>query len=156
MAGDGGCWIKRQSLSSLNSNEFLLDFASNSRFRGADVDVDLGANSEFREIDAGLDGEAGAGDDPALVVRLQVVHVGAGAMHLFADRVTGAMDEVLAESPILNIGPGGVIDLEAVNDFATRDGGLDTLDGAIAGVAHYFENVLERGGRRWRRNSRSR
>ena len=76
-------------------------------------------------------------------------------MHLFTDRVTRTMDEVLAESAILNIGSGGIIDLEAVKDLAKRDGGLDTLDGAIAGVANYFEDILERGGRSGCRNSRS-
>ena len=81
-------------------------------------------------------------------MRLQVVHVSARAMHLLADGVAGAMNEVIAEAAILNIGPGGIIDLKTVQDLAASDGALDTLDGAIASVTHYFENVLESGGRR--------
>ncbi len=113
-AGERGC------SSSLNSNEFALNFASNSGLRGAHVDIHFGANAEFRKVDAGFDGEAGSGDDAPLIVSFQIVHVGAGAMHLFTDGVAGAMDEVFAKSLVLYIGPGGVIDVEAVNDFAAQ------------------------------------
>ena len=92
----------------------------------------------------------------AFVVGFQVVHVRARAVHLFADGVSGAMDEVLAESLVLNVGAGGVIDFETVQDLAARDGGLDALDGAIAGVAHHFEDILRERWAAMRRNSRSR
>src|SRR5580698_5423443 len=133
--------------SSLNSNEFLLDFASNSRLRCAHVDVNFRANTKFRKVHARFDGETSAGDHPALVVRFEVIHIGARAMHLFADGVAGTMDEIIPESLILNIGPGGVINLESVKNFAASDRSLHALDGAIAGIAHYLKDILQ-GGRR--------
>ena len=96
----------------------MLYFASNQRLSCADVDVYFRANAELREIDARLNREAGSCDDLALVVGLQVVHVRAGAVHFFANRMAGAMDEVFAEPLILDIASGGVIDIEAVNNFA--------------------------------------
>ena len=80
----------------LNINKFLLDFTGDLRVPCADVDVYFGANSKFGEIDAGLNGEAGAGDDPAHVVSLEVVHVRAVAMYFFTNRMAGAMHEKFA------------------------------------------------------------
>src|SRR5208282_3046898 len=45
------------------------------------------------------------------------------------------------------IGSGRVIDFEAVKKFAARDGGLNTLDGAVPGITDHFENVLKSGRR---------
>src|SRR5262249_49843595 len=56
-----------------------------------DEHVDLAADAELGEVDARLDGEAGARQDAALLVGLQVVHVGAVAVDLLADRVPGAV-----------------------------------------------------------------
>ena len=46
------------------------------------------------EVDARLDGEPGAGHQPALVVRFVIVQVRAVAVHGFAEAVAGAMHDV--------------------------------------------------------------
>src|SRR5579863_136950 len=134
--------------SSSNINEFLLSLAGNSRLVCAHINVDLRANTKFGQIDAGLDGETGSRNDPALVVRLKVIHISAGAVDLLADGVAGAMNEVITEAAILNIGSGGIIHFKTVQGLATLDSTLDTLDGAIASVTHHVENILESRGRR--------
>jgi len=65
--------------------------------RGRHVDVDLRAyRHRFGEVNPGLDREAGAGDDQALVSRFEVVDVGAVPVDGRADRMPGAVQEVLA------------------------------------------------------------
>src|ERR671928_1673311 len=85
-------------------NDFGLDgLARDFDVFVGDVDVDLGADAEAAfEVDAGLDGEAGAWDDAARVARLEVVDVGAVAVPLFADGVAGAVRELLAVAGALN------------------------------------------------------
>ena len=53
------------------------------------------------------------GNQAAVVVRLVVVHVDAVAVHLVAEAVAGAMDELRAESGALDHVAGRAIDFEA-------------------------------------------
>src|SRR4029077_13645150 len=90
--------------------------------------------AELGQVDAGLDGEADAGDDAALVARLQVVDVHAVAVDLVADRMAGAMEEVGAEAALLDEAAGHVVHLVAV-DGASRGGRiLHEADGGVAGA----------------------
>src|SRR6266850_7305100 len=58
------------------------------------ADVDLAADPETpRQVDARLDGEAGVGQVPAGVVRLEVVVVHAVAVPVVIDAVAGAVQE---------------------------------------------------------------
>ena len=66
--------------------------------RGVDEHVDLAAHAELVEVDPRLDREAGPAQHQALVVRLEVVHVGAVAVDFLADVVAGAVDEVCGRS----------------------------------------------------------
>ena len=47
---------------------------------GIDEDIDLAPHAELRQINTRLDGKAGARQDESLLVRFQVIHVGAVAM----------------------------------------------------------------------------
>ena len=97
--------------------------------RGGDH-VDLAADAELRslrgEVDAGLDGEAGVGQDQALVVGFEVVEVGAAAVEFAADVVAGAMGEALGEAGAADDGARGVVGLPA------GDGGLAAKAGSTA------------------------
>ena len=64
--------------------------------RSVDVDVDFEADAEFGEVDARLDRKAGAAEDAAGFVRLEIVHVRAVAVHLLPDAVPRAVDESVA------------------------------------------------------------
>src|ERR1043166_4829548 len=69
----------------------------------ADVNVDLGADAEFAfEVNAGLNREENARGDEARVARLEVVDVHAVAVAFFADRMAGAMGELLAVAGTLD------------------------------------------------------
>src|SRR5205823_6580782 len=76
-----------------------------------DEDVDLAPDTELLEIDPRLDREAGAAQDQALLVGLQVVHVGAIAVDFLADIVAGAVDEIAAIAGLVNHAATGGVDL---------------------------------------------
>src|SRR5882672_7991435 len=77
-------------------HDLALDFTSDFRAAGADQHVDFAAYSELRQINPGLDREAGIGQDAALVVDLEVVHIGAVSVNFGADRMARAMNKVVA------------------------------------------------------------
>src|SRR4051812_2807403 len=78
----------------LKKNELGLQRTGDRGLALADEHVDLRAHAEVLRVDARLDGKAGAGDQPPLVVRLVVVHVHAVAVDLGAEAVPRAMDEL--------------------------------------------------------------
>ncbi len=64
--------------------------------------VDFTAYAELAgEVDPGLDGEAGAGENKTLVVGLEVVQVGAAAVEFGGDVVAGAVGELGAEACVV-------------------------------------------------------
>src|SRR3984893_18101154 len=68
-----------------------------------DCHVEFAAHAEAsRQINSRLDREAGAIDERAMVVGVERVEVGAGAMNLASDRVAGPMDELLTEAGALD------------------------------------------------------
>ena len=64
--------------------------------RARDDHVDFGPDAEVVEVDARLDREAGAGQQPPVVVRFVVVHVDAVAVHRLAEAVAGAVQDLVA------------------------------------------------------------
>src|SRR5204863_2372856 len=87
-----------------NGNDLSLDrLAGDFDVFVADVDVDLGADAELAFlVDAGLDGKTNAGGNESRVARLEVVDVHAVAVAFFADRMAGAMGELLGETGALD------------------------------------------------------
>src|SRR5260370_34758873 len=107
-----------------------------------DINIHLGSDSELRQIDARLNRETRSRNNSALIVRFEIVHIRARAVHFFADGVPSAVDEILAESLFLDMFTGGVINLEALDGFIPADGCGHAFDRAVAGAAHHFEYIL--------------
>src|SRR5579864_6902041 len=107
--------IARQRSRSQNGNDGLLDFARDPSVVLFNVDVHLAAHAEIGQVDAGFDREARTRNHAAGVVRLEIVHVGAVAMHVFADRVSRAVDEILPVAVPCDHSAGGVV------HFPTRE-----------------------------------
>src|SRR5690606_3296610 len=104
----------------------------NCRVAGADDHVDLRAHAPAAGIDARLDGEAGTRQQPAVVMRLVVVHVHAVAVHLFAQAVPGPMDELVAVPRGVDHAATGPVDLEATNVAAVASRLFDERHGGVA------------------------
>src|SRR5262245_24053041 len=116
-----------------NGNHFGLDAAGHMDLVvGVYKHVVLETNAELRQVDSRLDREARALEDATLVVRLQVVHVGAVAVDLFADRMTGAVHELIAVSRFLDDITRGVVDFPTVHCLADREAVAHFVDGRIA------------------------
>ncbi len=114
--------------------------------------VDLAAYAELAgEVDAGFDGEAGVGEEEALVVGFEVVEVGAVAVEDDGDVVAGAVGKEVAEAGVADDGAGGVVGLPACDGAGGlarggRVGALYGFDGGVAGVADGVEDELLAGG----------
>src|SRR5690349_20916864 len=128
--------------------KLLLNLPGNPGLARSNIDVYFGSDSKLRQVNARLDGETRSRDNSALIVRLQVVHIRACAMNLFADGVPGAMHKILAESLLLDVASGGVIHIESMDHFVIADSRRHALDSSIASVAHNFEDIPDRVGRR--------
>src|SRR5947209_17916923 len=76
--------------SPLNQNQFTLDFTSYFSGAVADQHVHLAAYTEFAgQINPRLDGKTGVGNDLAIILGLQVINVGAVAVDVHADGMSG-------------------------------------------------------------------
>ena len=126
----------------LDPHQFPLDFAGDPGFAGGGEHVDLAADAELGKVDAGFDGEAGVGQDLALVVGFKVVEMRAGAVDFVGDVVAGAVGEPLGESGGANYVAGGIVGLKAADRLAGCERLLDGADGGIAGIAHGGEDEL--------------
>src|SRR5437588_3395807 len=76
---------KGKNLHRSHQHDGFLFFAGDLRHARADEHVHFAAHAEFRQIDSGLDGEAGVGHELALVLGLEVIHVGAVGVYGGAD-----------------------------------------------------------------------
>ena len=130
----------------LYAHEFALDFAGDPGFGLGGEHVDFAADAELGEVDAGLDGEAGVGENAALVVGFEVVEVRAGAVDFVGDVVAGAVGEVLGETGGADDGAGGIVGFESADGAASGKSLLDGGDGGVAGVADGFKDELLAGG----------
>src|SRR5262249_35882264 len=85
---------------------------------GRDEHVDLAANAELGQVDAGLDRKARAREDETLLVRLEVVHVGPGAVRFLADAVARPAAERRPVAGLVNDVAGGGVDFPAAQGRA--------------------------------------
>jgi hypothetical protein len=115
---------------------------------GAGDHVDFAADAELAgKVEAGFDGEAGVGQEEALVVGFEVVEVSAVAVDADGDVVAGAVGEEGGEAGVADDVAGGVVGLPAGDGTAFGVGALDDGDGGVAGVADGVEDeVLAIGG----------
>ena len=122
-----------------DAQEFVLARAGDDCSIWIGNHVDLVADTELAgEVEAGLDGEAGVGQDEALVVSFEVVEVGSAAVEFGADVVAGAMGEEVGETGGTDDVAGGVVCLPA---YDGRVGGERLLDGRDGGVASVADDV---------------
>src|SRR5262249_5742340 len=113
-------------------DNIALDVAGDDKVPDAEVDVHFATDPDVGEVDPGLDREAGAGDEDALVVGLVVVQVGAFAVDVFPDVVPGAMDVGVAESGGVDDVAGGVVHFPPLEDAAGQHRFADDGDGRVA------------------------
>src|SRR5205807_3076257 len=105
------------------------------------VNVHLAPHSEFGKVDSRLHRETRSGNDPAIVARLEVVHVGAVAVDVFADRVPGAVNEIVAVAVTGDDGARGVVHLVTVERRARSHRVLHQTDGRVARLPDHVENL---------------
>src|SRR5690606_35915774 len=92
-------------------HEAGLARAADRRVVRPDHHVHFGTDAERRQVDARLDRETRAGQQPALVARLVVVDVRPRAVHIGAEAVSRAVDEVPTVARPLDDLAGGAVDL---------------------------------------------
>src|SRR5262249_22323917 len=97
--------------------------------------------------DAGLDRKAGPRRDTALVVGLEIVHIGAIAVHFLSDGVAGAMGEVLGEAGIADDAAAGVVHFEAAQAVSGRHAFFHPLYSGVPRAGDDFENTAHVVGR---------
>ena len=103
--------------------------------RAIHVDVDLRADPELGQVYARLDGKAGAGQNQALVTRLEVVHVRPVSVQVFGDVMSRAMDECLGIAGLPDDSSGHVVERGAVDRLATLAGAGQFLHDAVTRIA---------------------
>ena len=78
----------------------------------------------------------------AVILRLEIIDVGAVAVNFFVNRVAGTVQEILSVARLGDGLPRFFIDLPAVKNFTGRITFLCRLDRCIASIAHDIENLL--------------
>src|SRR5579875_1029717 len=126
-----------------NAQQLCLPGTADHGFARAGDHVDLAADAEVAgKVQAGLDREAGVGQQQALVVGFQVVEVGAVAVQLRGDVVAGSVGEEVRKTGVADEVARGVVGLPAGDGLGGGVGLLHAGDGGIAGVAHQGEDLL--------------
>src|SRR5271157_2608556 len=125
-----------------DSHQLLLNLSRDPGLARSGEHVHLAAHAELRQIDAGLDGEAGVGQQEALIVGFKIIKMRAGAVQLLGDVVTRAMGKEIAETGCADHRPRRIVGLVAANRPALGKGRLHGGDGRVAGVAHRLEDQL--------------
>src|SRR6185312_8818333 len=85
-----------RSHSHSDNDELFLHSTSYFGTSASHQHIDLAADAKSVQVHARLDGKATVRQDAALVVNLQVVHVGAVGVHLGAYRVPGTMHKIFS------------------------------------------------------------
>ena len=77
---------------------------------GGEIDIQFASNAELpRQVNPRLDRETGVRQQPASILRFQVINVGAITMHLFADRMAGPVHKIFPIPRVLNHLPAHVV-----------------------------------------------
>ncbi len=123
-----------------NGDQGLLDFSGDAGVVFFDVDVDFAAHAKILEINSGLNGKAGGGNDLPIIAGLKIVHVGAVAVDVLADGMSVAVDEKIAVALALDDVSRRVIHLVAVDDSALAHRPLHETDGRVARLSYHSED----------------
>src|SRR5207302_4310372 len=103
--------------------------------------IALAAHDEFRKINPGIERKARVGQDLPLIVDLEVVHVGAVGVNLGADRMPGAMNEILPEAGLVDVITRGPVHFPAGHLAALSYSRLNGLDTGVAVPTHSLQNL---------------
>src|SRR6266550_2679538 len=115
-------------------DDFGLHRSGDLRIPFSDEHVDLRPNAEFCRVNPWLDREAGAWNQPALIVRFVVVHVYAVSVHLLPQAVAGSMDELRTVPGALDHLARCAVDLVSAQ-LAPRSGGaFHELDAGVTAI----------------------
>src|SRR6266536_3805031 len=89
----------RRERNQLNQQQLLLRlFRRHLWPRFAQIHIDLAPNAKpARQVDTGLDREPNAGNEYALIRRLEVVEMRTRSVQIAIDRMSGAMHEIVAK-----------------------------------------------------------
>src|SRR5215472_11092450 len=109
-------------------------------FRNVNVDFRSNAKLSF-EVNSGLDRKADSRNHPPRIACLEIVDVDAVAVSFFANRMTGAMRELFAETCACDYATGHIIDFGATNRFSSADILAHKIDRRITGFPHNVENA---------------
>ena len=104
--------------------------------------VGLQTHAEIREVDAWFDAERGSRHDRAGIVGLEAVEVHAVGVGFGADAVPQSVYELIAVAGGANGLPGNPIDCRSGNGPAGAQLVLKELDGGIASIPDYPEDLL--------------
>src|SRR5258708_6805894 len=89
------CPVWLSLFSPSNKDQFVLYFTCYFSRAVAREHIYLAAHAKLRQVNARLNGKAGVGDDFAVVLGFKVIHVGAVAMHVYADGMPRAVRKIL-------------------------------------------------------------
>src|SRR6185503_1876946 len=108
------------------------------------ADVDLAADPEASgQIDPRLDGEAGVGEMPAPVARLEVVVVDAVAVAVVVDAVPGPMQEPVGEASLGDHLARGAVQLRAGREPSRLRALPEQEDGGVPGLEDVRRDALD-------------
>src|SRR5262249_19711836 len=96
----------------------------------------LAAHAKLRQVDAGLDGEAGVRQDATLIVDLEIIHVSSVSVDFRANGMAGTVNEVVAESGVLDVSADSAINFPPCNGATLRDGVLNRFHTEISRLAN--------------------
>src|SRR5450432_571187 len=124
----------------LNQNQFALYFTCNFGCAVMNQHVYFTAHAKFGQVNARFNGKTSIGDDLALVLGLQVVHVGAIAMDVLANGVSRAMYKKFAVSGVGDVLARGLVHFPSRNAAFARIGFLDLFYTCVTAAADDVEN----------------
>jgi len=121
-----------------HSDEYDLSLNFTCYFSGVGPNqlVYFAAHPKLGQINSRLDGKTRIGQDAALVVNFQIIHVGAVSVDFGGDGVAGAVNEVISEPGVLDVRTNRAVNLPTGNGAILLDGFLNGLHTHVAGVAH--------------------
>src|SRR6185437_2095200 len=137
-------YTSRKAVSPVRSdpNQLPLQTACDFRFAGTRHDIHFAAHDKVGQINSRLDGKTRVGKQQTFVMRLKIVEVGATAVDLGGNVVTGAMGKIFAETGIPDYAARRIVSLPSSDRFVGRKSAFHQLDNFIAGRRDGSENLL--------------
>ena len=105
-----------QGSSTVNPVNLCLNWITGNHYRVIfQVNIDLGSNPKLWQVNPRFNRKARVRNQVSLILGLQAVHVGAGAVIIFSNVVTRSMDEEIAKASFGDVASSDVVDLPSLN-----------------------------------------